>query len=413
MRIAPYRLGPNIHSRLAPTSHTAGVRVAKIPRPVVFSEAVLPPPPTLTGEVQVLFTFDLGKRFTDFDDLGRLLGLRSLGNYSTKVPKHFDLDHDPKVFRVKSGNLNGVAIDIDATFYDYAEVCINFTTYFTGSLEGLRDLSVLLHENVEGLLNRARRTAEELFGKICHTIVQPSLSTTYEDYFLFQIDPKPIEDIEKWRETNKPLLTQILRGKKRKYSGTVVDQCFESSHSYCDRDFFVIDKNAALLVNSDDEGVILNEDLYAAVQFENSHLNERRIILKSLSQVLGEGVAEANLRRRQVLKKLGHVAFPFNSSHDLAQIKQNFFAALQDVTTANQTREPDLMSFCQLLKSRIDFEGIDAQIDRGLEVLQDRAEKQSEEAQHYHNTWLVPIITAVLTAIGTYIFIKLGLAKEE
>ena len=56
---------------------------------------------------------------------------------------------------------------------------------------------------------------------------------------------------------------------------------------------------------------------------------------------------------------------------------------------------------------------IDAQIEKGLEVLQDRAEKRSEEAVHYHNTWLVPLITAVLTAIGTYIFVKLGLAKDE
>lgn len=400
--------------RLPPSGHTmVGKGALKPFRPRVFSDIAAPLGPVLNGEVQVLFTFDLGKRFNQFETLGQVLDLRSLRNYSTKAPKHFDLDHDPKVFRVKSETLQGVSLDIDATFYDYAEVCVNFTTYFVGSLEQLRDLSVLLHENIDALLQHARQTAEALFAKIKHTIVQPSLSATYEDYFLFQIDPKPLEDIESWRETNKPLLTQILRGKKRKYSGTVVDECFESSRSYCDRDFFVIDKNAALLVNSDDEGVILNEDLFAAVQFENSHLNERRIILKNLSQVLGEDAVLKKVRRRQMLKTLGHVAFPFISSHDLAQIKQNFFAALQDVTTANQTREPDLMSFCRLLKSRIDFEGIDAQIERGLEVLQDRAEKRSEEAQHYHNTWLVPLITAVLTAIGTYIFVKLGLAKED
>lgn len=348
------------------------------------------------GTCHAMFAYDIGFS-VDLDEVQRRLSAvtqRKSISRNRRLPSYFDFD-PPPVHVAQMGEPVGVAgleteNTISALIFDFGAVSVTYRIPLGGALDRLLTLGESLWDN-QALLAASRRFVDGLVEVIRPAVVRPVVSSMLEDYVVYQLSRAPsAEHLSLPDETHQPL-AQLLRVESEPLSQQEVTDALACQIRYGQRDCTLVDWNAAIIFDGDDD----SDDVRAVLEFANVQLLESRLLDDQLDRDLDHAYAALPRRdwrdllpRRQAatMQKLAAMQI------DAAMLNEGVNNALKLVGDQHLAR------VYRLAAERLHLPEWHANVQRKLDILGRILERVSER----HSTtrlelleWIIIVLIAV------------------
>lgn len=319
----------------------------------------------LSGRIWILHALDVGD-WIALKDCRKLLTEASTQQAapSRRAPSDFGLDPQPVIWEAPPMTLHLLGRDVTcrsrALIYDFGVISQSYSFEFNGSLDDLHRLSVELSDDSK-FAPQAREQVGWLSQTLAPVIDDRRLSAIFENYLVFQLDPKADSQPARWIDENKKRLALVLRGETAELAQEETDEAMRCRISYSPMDAVVIDWAAALVIDR------AYDDTLAVLEFANSELLELRLLDERLDSALDDFyqvTRNYNLRWWNLFR-------PYDRSlRRLAELMADAAAEFEAVNNALKlTNDQFLARVYRLATDRFHLSAFDGDIDRKLDTL--------------------------------------------
>lgn len=186
---------------------------------------------------------------------------------------------------------------VSITLYDFGGLSISYEIPLSGTLEYLRDISILIDSN-EALPVDSLKRAKQITSKLGDAVDHPSVAAPVEDYLIFEISSYDLGgEADTLHQRAGATLAQILRAENKPLSESETADALAYRISYGPGDVTFIDWNAAIIFDSD------ADDVRSVLEFANTELLELRFLDYQLDSSLDKSF-ELSARPRSILRLL-------------------------------------------------------------------------------------------------------------
>jgi len=239
------------------------------------------------GTGYLYFAFDVGQGI-DLDAAGRHLkepAEPARMRHRRPAPRYFQYEAPPLRVRLASPAIRigdrATNEGAEAVLFDFGALSIRYTVPLEGSLESLIGLSAALQDEAGAILDDARRLLDEMVGLIRPAITAPEVAPLVEDYVVYEVGAlEPATAASAFLDTSPGLLARVLRGEPGELSGDEVQDALSARIAYGRSDLTLVDWNAALVFDSDEE------DVRSVLEYANTQLLEMRLLDGKLDRSL-------------------------------------------------------------------------------------------------------------------------------
>lgn len=291
-------------------------------------------------------------------------------------------------FDLPLSELGVVAAKAEATLFDFGAVSIAVHVAFRLTAAQLHVLAGSL-ANPESLTTAIRRAAEPLFRDLQPVIRQPAWGELSEEYFVFQLDPRPAAD---WLAHDSVWIAGLIRLEQGVLSAEEIEESLRLRISYTPEDLLVVEWAASLLADRDCEETLQVIELTNVQLLEMRHLDNRLDARLECAYELIHPLVKSWLpfwrTHMRPLRALGELKV---EAYSLFERSNNVLKLVGDQYLARVHR---------LLAERFHLKGWEESVLRSLRVIEDVHRTVSDQAATYRTELLeLTIILLIVVEI--------------
>ncbi|QDU30667.1 hypothetical protein ETAA8_58140 [Anatilimnocola aggregata] len=291
------------------------------------------------------------------------------------------------------------AADAEVIVFEFGAANVAFRVPINLELGQLRELAVNL-ANQNWLQSLAHSVAKPIFDKLFPTIDEPLWNESYEEYFIFQIDPHPLLVENGVVNTQlAPSIVSLLRLTKEPLSDVEMSEALRCQISYGRNDIVFIDWAATVIIDCD-----CDETLHT-IEFANLQLLEYRYLDQKVDSAL-------KIARRQI-QASARSWLPFWRTHArplrfLTEIRMDAVGTFERAdSTLQLVGDQYLSRVYRLLADRFHLREWAQNVRQAIDVTSDVHETLAEQSSMFRlellelSVVVLIILEIVLAIVGT------------